>query len=157
MKRATALGMVAVVFFVGLAAGLLASRLVGRDQPQDRQRMHTPPFRGYFPSQDLDLTQEQQRRLEELFSRQREKWSQIHQDLQPQVESLMAETQNDLEQILTAEQLERYRARKERWQKRPRHRRPGEDGRRRRPGRSPQRDRDPPADSAAEPSEPPVD
>jgi len=144
MKRASALGLVAAVFFVGLAAGMLGARLAEPERPGHSLRARTPPFRGFFPSQDLGLTVEQQQQLEEVFVRQRKKWDVIHQELRPQVEALMAQTQEELEEILTPEQLELYRARKERWRDRRGHHN-GDDGDtpRRRRGRGPRGKRDP--------------
>ncbi|MCZ6727341.1 MAG: hypothetical protein O7A98_08290 [Acidobacteria bacterium] len=119
MKRLAALGLVAVVFLVGLAAGVLSARLLHYSGPLGDKRGGAPPFRAYFMQRHLELEVEQQKRLEEVLERQREKFEQLHRDLRPRVDSLMEETQAEIEQILTPEQLERYRARNRRWHRRP--------------------------------------
>lgn len=118
MKRVTAIGLVGVVFVVGLVAGGLGARLLRVGAPAGGARFDTPPFQRYFMHGDLDLSREQRTQLEEVFKRQRGKFEALHRDLRPQVEALMDETQAELEAILTPEQLERFRARRNRWQRR---------------------------------------
>jgi len=128
MKRTTALGLVAVVFVVGLAAGVLGARLLG-DRTDGGRNIDSPPFQRYFTHRNLGLSDEQQRRMDEIFADQREKFQAVHRNLRPEVEALMDETQAEIEAVLTPEQLERFRARRNRWHRRGRHleghRRPG--------------------------------
>jgi Heavy-metal resistance len=120
VKRGAAIGWVAVVFLVGLVAGLLGARLLRLGGgPGDHGRWGPPPFQSYFMPRDLDLSAEQRRRLEEVFKSQREKFELLHRDLRPRVEALMDETQAELEAILSPEQLEAYLARRDRWHRRP--------------------------------------
>jgi Spy/CpxP family protein refolding chaperone len=121
VKRGAAIAWVTVVFLVGLAAGVLGARLLRLDPSGDRDRFGPPPFQSYFTPRDLDLSADQRQRLEEVFKRQRQKFEALHRDLRPRVEALMDETQAELEAILSPEQLERYRARRDRWH-RPRDR-----------------------------------
>ena len=118
MKRVAALGLVAIVFAAGLAAGLLGSRLLHgtSDRPRD---IGPPPLQRYFERGDLRLTADQERRIEEVFSRQRQKFETMHRELRPEVEALLDETQEQVEAILTPDQRERFRARRHRWQHRP--------------------------------------
>lgn len=119
MRRLAALGLVATVFLVGLAAGVLSARLLQLGQSPGDHRLGAPPFRAYFMQQDLELSGEQQRQLEAVFDQQHEKFEQLQRDMRPRVDGLMAQTQAKIEKILTPEQLERYRARRRRWQHRP--------------------------------------
>lgn len=122
MKRLGALALVAVVFLLGLAAGVLGDRLAGPRWGRERPHRGGPPaLEGYFLGDDLELTADQQERLDEVFRRQRRKFEQLHSDIRPQVEDLMEETRGQVEEILTPEQLERYRRRPDRWHRRLRH------------------------------------
>lgn len=154
MKRAAALGLVAVVFAVGLAAGVLGARLL--DAP-DRGVSHRGPLplHRYFRHNDLDLTDEQRRQLDDILARQREKFDAVHEDVRPRVEALMDETQFAIEAILTPEQVERYRERRDRWHRRARPRGPLRDERRRDDPRHREHDRRHPPDAPrAEPDSP---
>jgi len=142
MRRTTALGLVAVVFLVGLAGGMLGARLMHfRPDPHGSQ-LGTPPFTGYFTQENLRLTPDQRRQLESVFDRQRRKFEILHEELRPRVDGLMAETQSEVENILTPQQLERFRARRHRWPGRQRHFGP--------PGRQPGAKRGLPPPPAAE-------
>ena len=124
MRRAAALGLVAVVFALGLVAGVLGGRLLPHHAPGPRDS-GSPPFQRYFTRGDLELTADQQRQMEAVFRRQRGKFEALHRDLRPQVEALMDETQEEIEAILTPEQVERFRRRRNRWHPPHRRRDPG--------------------------------
>jgi len=119
MRRATALGLVAAVFLIGLAGGMLGARLMQLHSPHRPPEFGSPPFRAYFMQDDLRLTAEQRGLLEGVFERQREKFELLHEELRPRVEGLMEETEAEVEKILTPAQLERFRARRHRWPRGP--------------------------------------
>ena len=118
MKEASALTLVAAVFLIGLAGGLLGGRLVNAPatEPPERPRGF-PPLRGAFLPESLDLSPEQQERVHEVFAHQRRRFEQLHEELRPEVEALLAETDAAIVEILDAEQLKQYRRRRGRWRR----------------------------------------
>ncbi len=133
MSKVTALGLVLVVFLVGLASGVLGARLLRYDSTGPAGPPGPPHLRGYFLHRDFDLSAEQQERLDGVLRRRQQEIEQLHRRLRPEVEELMDRTRQEVEEILTPEQLERFRERRRRWQRHPRpFGPPGDDHRRHR-------------------------
>jgi hypothetical protein len=102
---------------------------------------------------ELDLSEEQSKRLTEVLTDHRQKMKALHDDLKPKVEERLESLRSDVEAILTPEQAERWNARyielKDRWlppdrklppgQQRPQGRRPLLGAEPRQPGSPPPR------------------
>ena len=125
MRKASALTLVVAVFLIGLAGGLLGGRLVTSPPAGPPGPPGFPPLRGAFLPESLDLSPEQQEQVHEVFARHRRRFEQLHQQLRPQVEELLRETDDAIVEILDAEQLELYHERRGQWRRgMHRHRKP---------------------------------
>ena len=72
---------------------------------------HRPAGRGHFVqdmTRDLKLTSQQTSQLTQIMDDSRKKYDQLHNQVRPQFEALRNETDNEIRQILTPEQVVKF-------------------------------------------------
>ena len=110
---------VVAVFACGLAAGTLVAPRVGSGAfpGVDGPRRGGRPSEGGGPrgsrfqervAEELDLTETQRAEMEELFSSRRVRFREINEEMRARFETEQAGMRAALEDILTAEQIERF-------------------------------------------------
>jgi Spy/CpxP family protein refolding chaperone len=92
-----------VIFVLGFAAGILAlnvyRRVAGSDRPRDRfQQM----------SRRLNLTADQQTKVQQIFSDTREQVRALRIESEPRFNEIRQQADARLQQVLTAEQWEQF-------------------------------------------------
>jgi Spy/CpxP family protein refolding chaperone len=92
-----------VIFVLGFAAGILAlnvyRRVAGGDRPRDRfQQM----------SRRLNLTADQQTKVQQIFSDTREQVRALRRESEPKFNEIRQQADARLQQVLTAEQWEQF-------------------------------------------------
>lgn len=106
MSRSASILLVAALFASGVAVGALGMHLYyfdklsgGRGRPGP-----PPPVMGGWLAERLDLSEEQQRQIEEVLTDSHRRSSEIRRSLRPQVEQLMTDTHDQVMEILTPQQ-----------------------------------------------------
>jgi Spy/CpxP family protein refolding chaperone len=113
MKKSVAFIAVLGLFLLGIVIGGLAMHLVQANrfvQPPDRPMgsgMQNPLFQERLHRR-LDLTVEQEKEMAEILRRARDEGRRIHEEMLPRVHELIEATQEEMRQILTPEQRERF-------------------------------------------------
>ena len=92
-----------VIFVLGFAAGILAlnvyRRVAGSDRPRDRfQQM----------SRRLNLSADQQNKVQQIFSDTREQVRALRRESEPKFNEIRQQADARLQQVLTAEQWEQF-------------------------------------------------
>ena len=114
MKRSLALVNVFGVLLLGIVIGAMGMHLFyaqrfpgppGRHGPGGG--MHRPAFAERLERQ-LDLTPEQQSRIEEIVRESRLRGRELHEELLPRVRSQMDETRRRIREVLTLEQQVKF-------------------------------------------------
>jgi Spy/CpxP family protein refolding chaperone len=106
-----------VLFLVAIAGGLTAvavDRLAFRHGPPHGGPPFGPPphereFRDRM-SREIGLSPDQQRRVDSLMDRQITEVRRLRAEVQPRLDSVVAQTRREIEAILTPEQREKARA-----------------------------------------------
>lgn len=110
MKRSLALVAVAGLFLLGIVVGSLGMHLYDARRPFDG-----PPrggtrhdFHAERLDQLLDLTPEQERRIEEIRRESRAQSEALHEQMLPKVREHMERTRQRIEEVLTPEQRQKF-------------------------------------------------
>jgi Spy/CpxP family protein refolding chaperone len=106
-----------VLFLVAIAGGLTAvtvDRLAFRHGPPHGGPPFGPPphereFRDRM-SREIGLSADQQQRVDSLMDRQITEVRRLREEIQPRLDSVVAQTRREIESILTPEQREKARA-----------------------------------------------
>lgn len=110
MKRPTAMAAVFGLFLAGVVSGLLGAHLFYAQHLQEPKGplwfMGHPPLRHL--AEDLELTPEQWRQVEEILRDSRQRGEDIRREIRPQLHQLMEETHERLVGLLTPEQQEKF-------------------------------------------------
>ena len=121
---------VAVVFAAGVGAGvMLAPRLMPPFEPRAGAPVRAPGDRGNFPrppgmgpvrlapqlAKELGLDAEQERQLDEVFARRRERLESIQHGVRDQFETEQRALREEIRKILNEEQMAKF----EEWLRRP--------------------------------------
>jgi Spy/CpxP family protein refolding chaperone len=123
-----ALALLAVVGLAGMGLGFAADRLALRHQRSTMRRPGAPGGRGFGSvaderrggprrgegmrerfARELDLSPEQQRRVDSIMAQQMEDFGRIRATMQPRFDSLLATGQARLDSVLTPAQREKLR------------------------------------------------
>jgi Spy/CpxP family protein refolding chaperone len=113
MKKSLAFVAVLGLFLLGVVIGGLAMHLVQASRlvpPPGRSvgsGMHGPVFNERL-HRHLDLTIEQRRQVAEILRRAQEEGRRMHEEMLPRVHELIEATQEEMREILTPEQRERF-------------------------------------------------
>lgn len=110
MRKGSALALVSVMFLLGALAGGLITHLVYVDRMQDHA--HTPRFHHFGPELEshLQLTPEQASRIHAVLDENREAIMELRNQMVPEIHELLDITSSEIEEILTPEQREVFRA-----------------------------------------------
>lgn len=119
MRRPVALLAVAALFLAGVAVGVLGSHLYESSQRRDRRPealwfMGRPAFERL--AEDLELSEPQLRRIEEILRQSRREGEELRQEIRPRIRELAASTHDQVMEVFTPEQQEAF-------ERLPRHRR----------------------------------
>jgi len=141
--RGMAIALLAVVALAGMGLGFAADRLAMRNRGLDRHRPRAGaemgPGPGFGPMEgrrrreghrgpggadgdgmrerfahELDLTPEQQRRVDSIMARQMADFRRIRAEMQPRFDSLLARAQAGLDSVLTPVQREKLKTLRDR-------------------------------------------
>jgi Spy/CpxP family protein refolding chaperone len=104
-----AIGLLLLVFVLGIAFGALGLTLMNRRvygaRPNARQQGPSGPTRVVNRlTRDLDLTADQQKRLSEILANTQTRYNAIRQQMNPQFDQVRSEGREQIRQILTPEQ-----------------------------------------------------
>jgi Spy/CpxP family protein refolding chaperone len=106
-----------VLFIVAVAGGLTAvaldRTLLRHGRPHGGPPFGPPPHEREFRdrmSREIGLSSDQQRRVDSLMDRQISEIRRLRAEVQPRLDSVVAETRREIEAILTPEQREKARA-----------------------------------------------
>lgn len=114
MKRVSAVLLMVGVFAAGVVAGTLGSHLLHRRHLSDMRRMHhamEERLQGVGPmlEERLGLSHEQMYRVHGVLQRHFDRMRDLRDRMEPDIRDTLDETQAELEEILTDEQLRRFR------------------------------------------------
>jgi hypothetical protein len=116
MKNWKSFLLLALVFFAGLAVGVVGTRLVVRRAVQ--MAMVHPERVQFFLERSLTrrlrLDNEQQVKLHAILTETRQQMADLRKEVQPQAAQVMHETDQKIAGMLTPEQQERYEKFKDR-------------------------------------------
>jgi Spy/CpxP family protein refolding chaperone len=107
-----ALGLVLLVFVLGIGLGVLGTYVVGGRVWGARPGVHTQTDRrarmvGQL-TQELSLTPDQQKQLNTILADMQVKYAEIHKQIAPQTEQVRQEGRQRIRAILTPEQMPKY-------------------------------------------------
>ena len=110
MKRATAFAAVLAIFLLGIAAGLLGghlfyARLLAR--PGGPPELGSRHFARHL-ERALELSDEQKVEIEQVLADTRETSQKFRREMEPRVRELLESTRDEIEKVLTPEQLEKF-------------------------------------------------
>ena len=111
MNKSVSVLLVAALFASGVAVGALGMHLYYFEKlsgPRDRGPGPPPPVMGRWLTERLDLSKEQQQRVEEILEESHRRSSEIRRSLRPQVEQLMNETRDQVVEVLTPQQRQEF-------------------------------------------------
>lgn len=114
MKKSIAFVAVLGLFLLGVVIGGLAMHLFQANRimpPPDRPMgagMHGGPVFFERMQRHLDLTAEQRREVAEILRQAQEEGRRMHEEMLPRVHELIEATQDEMREILTPEQQERF-------------------------------------------------
>lgn len=104
-----ALAVVVLTFAAGFATGMFTDHMM---IIRRGGRLDHMPFAAQMMSRRLDhrldLTDEQERQIEQILERRRARFDAIHDSVRPQVEREIAITNAEIERVLTPEQRAKY-------------------------------------------------
>lgn len=107
-----AIGLVLLVFVLGIGLGGLGTYVVGARVWGARPEVHTQSGRrarmvGQL-TQELSLTADQQQQLNAILADMQVKYAEIHKQIAPQTEQVRQEGRQRIRAILTPEQMPKY-------------------------------------------------
>ena len=94
------------IFALGFASGLLVLNIYQR--PASNGRGAGPPFRVNTLTEKLNLTAEQQAEVEKVFSETRAQVADLRKQSEPKFAEIRQQTDARLQQILSADQWEKF-------------------------------------------------
>jgi Spy/CpxP family protein refolding chaperone len=103
-----------VVFAIGVAAGILGEKYLvhkrypQREGPRDRQSPHFPTIETM--AKELQLTQEQQDKIREIFKRNDDRLKELRGSLHQRLEEMRTLLKGEIDGVLTAEQRQKFEA-----------------------------------------------
>jgi len=113
-----AIALIFLVFFLGVALGVVGTRLVSARTFADAERgpsLHSGAPAGQQRvmsrmTQDLGLTPDQQRQVSEILLDMQGKYGSVRQQVNPQYEQIRNDGHDRIRQVLTAEQRPKFEA-----------------------------------------------
>jgi len=133
--RAMALSLLVVVALAGMGLGFAADRLAMRHERDVTRRPGPGPGPGFGPpdgagrrgggrrgggdgmrerfARELDLTPDQQRRVDSIMAQQMSDFRRLRESMQPRFDSVIATAQRGLDSVLTAAQREKLKSLRE--------------------------------------------
>jgi Spy/CpxP family protein refolding chaperone len=91
------------VFGIGLATGYFSERYIVHKRQESRRPPHFPTVESL--AKDLDLTQDQQDRVREVFRKNEERLKAFGEDFHKRIDKIRAELKSEVDAILSPEQV----------------------------------------------------
>lgn len=103
-----------VVFAIGVAAGIMGEkyfvhkRIPPREGPRDRQSPHFPTIETM--AKELQLSQEQQDKIREIFKRNDDRLKELRGSLHQRLNEMRVLLKSEIDNVLTTEQKQKFEA-----------------------------------------------
>ena len=124
MSRLLAVAAVFALFIAGIAVGAMGTHVFYDRHLAHQERPHPGMHRPHMTDRllhRLRLTDEQQETIDDILERIHDEASDLRHDLQPRIHALMEHAHEEIEEILTPEQREKFKRFVERNRRRAEH------------------------------------